>query len=271
MGKKQLKQHCAQLLSTIEEKLTDLLKQQSDDETIHELRVSVRRITPVLELLIALEQDSQHKKRWRKHKRVFRTLFKTLSAPRDLEVQVKLAQSLADQTIQDSSSLALYIERLQQEKQRLDGQLLASVAGLFVSESIAFARQNAHFDEVKKKTLQAQLQADEKAYKQALKASVKQLKKEAEHFHSTRIQLKKFRYFLELNQVATQVDDERLKTLKTIQDHLGDTNDLHIALKLMAQNHTDAAVIEQVEGLYQDHLQKSVAAIFNNLKPLRLK
>lgn len=271
MGKKHLKQHCDQLLTTIEQKLIELLKQDTDDETIHELRVSVRRITPVLDLLIALEPDAKGKKRLRKHRRVFRTLFKTLSAPRDLEVQVKLAQSLSAQLDADEASLSGYIVHLQHEKQRLDAQLTKSIAALFVSESIAFLRQNVHLDEVKKKTLLEQLNTDYALHKQALKDSVKQLKKEAEYFHPTRIQLKKFRYFLELNSLITQTEDERLKSLKYIQDHLGDTNDLHIALRLMAEYNTDQALKKQVEALYKNHLNKSVLAIFENLKPLKLK
>lgn len=270
MAKKHLKQHCEDLLFTIEKKLVDLLKQRGDDETIHELRVSLRRITPILDLLIALETEAKDKKQLHQHRRVFRTLFKTLSAPRDFEVQVKLARSLTEQLTTEKPKLTRYIMHLEHEQQRLDAQLIKSVAALFVSESIAYLRHSRHLEGVKKTQLLELLETEDALHRQALQAAIQRLKVEAEHFHPTRIQLKKFRYFLELNAVATQSEDKRLNTLKYIQDHLGDTNDLHIALRLMAEQHVDRALIKQVDVLYQDHLQQSVTAIFENLKPLQL-
>lgn len=271
MGKKHLKHYSDQLLVTIEQKLIDLLKQQNDAETIHELRVSVRRITPVLELLITLEEDSKGKKLLRQHQRVFRSLFKLLSAPRDLEVQIKLAYSFIEQFRGHESFLKQYIQQLEQKKQHLDEQLITSVASLWVSKSIVFLGQKDRFNRATKKALLLQLQANDVFHRQALKSSIKQLKIDPEHFHQTRVQLKKFRYFLEVRAVASQIQDGRLKTLKYIQDHLGNTNDLHNALRLLAQNNATQALLTEVDALYQEQLKGSLATIFGNKKSLYAK
>jgi CHAD domain-containing protein len=266
MGAKQLRRYARQLLITIDQKHQTLLRQEADEETIHDFRVAIRRLTPVINLLIEIEQSKKNRKKLAHHKRVLKTVFRILSEPRDLEVQIRLATTLKAHLKDAETEINGYINKLQSQEKQLAHELVETIQQIMFSSNISVLGQFMEHHSIDKNALKDQMQMDYESNKKTLKKSMKRMKNDLTAFHTTRIQLKKFRYFLELSSVIDQTKETRLPQLKHAQDHLGETNDLRNAIQLMTIHHVRHSLIEQIEKIYIKHLHQTTASICSNIK-----
>ncbi|SHO58262.1 CHAD domain-containing protein [Vibrio quintilis] len=263
MAIKQFRKHTFQIIEAMHHCHEALIGCRSEKETVHDLRVSIRRLMPVMNVLIRLEDDKQEIIDLKTHQKRCKGVFKALSAPRDLEVQIQLAASL--RTLQDWPELLIqpYIDDLCEEKHQLDEGIIPVVKAMNLTESTDFVCRKMRLLSCEKPRFREILDMLHSRLEAKLRQSFVRLKELPEHFHETRIMLKKYRYHVELEVAVQGNPPEKARILKQIQDHLGDTNDLSVALQLMKAHQVDSAVVADVEQLCHSHLERSVSYLFS--------
>jgi CHAD domain-containing protein len=270
MGVKRLNKFARKILKTIEQKHNDLIHHQKDEETIHDLRVAIRRLMPVLDILIRLEDRENKKNKLIYHRNKLKNTFKVLSGPRDLEVQIKLANRWIEKYPNQSSEITRYIDCLIVKKNLLDGQLVDVINQMALPKSTIFIDKYVKNNFMNKDYLKKNIVSTYDRLTGSLRKSLDKLKNDLSIFHEVRIKFKKIKYFLELSAEISGLNDQRLVLLKQLQDELGDTNDLAVALQLMDKNKVNLDVINLIEIIYKKNIKQSVKHVFSTFGSLNL-
>lgn len=258
MATQTLNDYCIGVIDHIEELERQFFNQQTDSETIHELRVSVRRLRPALKLLIQQEHRNKPRKQLKIYRGQLSTLFKILSHPRDLQVQYQLATTFADELPEHQLQWQYYIEQLKSELTTLNETLAREVKALELPTALEQLSHYCHHSS-HPKAAQKRLNAQCKQYRHNFKRSLIALKDDPERFHRSRIQLKKYRYALEpRGNLTKHAKPKKLQRLKSLQDQLGDAHDLFNAFKLMCKYELGA---DAVETIYQRYITSRDVAI----------
>ncbi|MFM2481710.1 CHAD domain-containing protein [Celerinatantimonas sp. YJH-8] len=232
------------------------------ETTIHELRVALRRLKPALKILIHLESHTKKQRQLINSVNTLDQLFKILSRPRDLQVQAELSDAFIHEQPQFETILGPYINELKHQIQILHQTLLQQVIQLNIPTTIRRLQDNGQHP-VKEKQSAQLIQSQRQKYKAKLQQSLRALHSCPEQFHQTRIQLKKYRYALELYTATTGAHKQkRIQRLKDIQDALGTANDLHNAIQLMQFYQVDIQAITPIQQRYIDCRTQSIQELF---------
>lgn len=97
----------------------------SDVEPVHDMRVATRRLRAALEVF----EPCFPAKRWRKALKRVKRLADALGERRDLDVEIELLESLADEAAEaDREALASLIERLRAKQRQANDELAPFVS-----------------------------------------------------------------------------------------------------------------------------------------------
>ncbi len=204
------------------------LQHSTDPDTVHDLRVAIRRCRSLAAVLEEVDRDSA----WPEMRHVARKLFRGLGALRDAQVmedwikklgpendplRAQLLASLgADEKERTANATRVAAKFNQKEWTRLERYLrhrvrLVPVAGL-AAECLALER----FEEAKE------------LHNRALRSE------KPKPWHALRIGLKRFRYTLEA--LLPEHSSAWSENLKRLQDVLGDVHDLDVLSELLEEN-----------------------------------
>lgn len=146
MAIRKFRQHTLQIISVMNQSHREFTTYQCGKETVHDLRVSIRRLMPLIKVLIRLEDERQVVTRLKYHQQQCKNVLKALSAPRDLEVQIRLTSSLQQSRSWPKHAKQSYTDSLYEEKARLDKEIVPTVTAMNLPESTRFfSRKMKHF------------------------------------------------------------------------------------------------------------------------------
>lgn len=253
--KKNFLNYSTNLLFLISNNFKQLFTNEDNKELIHDIRVSLRKLDTVLKFLLYIETDNENKQQLINYKNLYRKLFKTFSVPRDAEVQIELTNDLKQNLpLNFHNELNNYIEYLQQKT------IENSIDNL---KEFKIRKINNEFlvilnkTDIKKKTLKKAMKELEKKYNENLKSSIKILDGDIRNFHETRIQLKKYRYFLEFSSNICQQKIKKIDLIKRIQDKLGYCNDLSVMHSNLSAFASDG-LMNKIDKIKNKELKSSI-------------
>ncbi len=259
-----VKNHIKSRLGTIKENYDHLSHSEPDDEIIHQIRVSIRQLNPIIMTLYKLE-NSGNKDTIKYYHKILNSLFNKLSYPRDVDVQINLALNLQKDIDDFHSDFNEYINFLNDEKLLVTSQLSNSIDKEPLGQAIQYFNEYADEFSFSKDKLIKVNRLHIKERKQQLKEAISQLNQCPENFHKARIKLKKLRYSIELKQLLTDKKaSHKILLLKKSQDKLGYTHDLYTSLKMMDLYKLNNNLIERVKEIYQTNLNQSCDYLINH-------
>jgi CHAD domain-containing protein len=222
------------------------LQSQPDPDTVHDLRVAIRRCRSLAGVMEEIDPDPA----WPEMRRVARKPFRGLGALRDAQV------------------LEEWIKKLGQENDPLRAQLLASLQSDEKQRSADALRVAAKFDEKEWSSLERTLRkrfrlvpvgglAAEclalERFEDAKELHNRALRTEKpKPWHALRIGLKRFRYTLE--GFLPEHSAAWSENLKRLQDILGDVHDLDVLSKRLRENTAPGA--SQSAKAWQDKIAR---------------
>ena len=206
------------------------LQNSPDADTVHDLRVVIRRCRSIAAVMEEVDPDAA----WPKMRKVARKLFRGLGAVRDAQVMEKWISKLAPEN--DPLRAQLLASLKVDEKQRTDDAL--SVAAKFDKKEWAQLEQR-----LRKRVrfvpvggLAAECLALER-FEEAKELHNRALRSEKpKPWHELRIGLKRFRYTLE--GLLPEHSAAWGENLKRLQDLLGDIHDLDVFSEMLEENNS---------------------------------
>lgn len=208
------------------------LHNSPDPDTVHDLRVAIRRCRSLAAVLQEVDPDLA----WPEMRKVARKLFRSLGALRDAQVMQE------------------WIKKLGPENDPLRAQLLASLQTDEKQRSDNATRVAAKFDEKEWTQLERRLRRRARfvpvgglaaeclaleRFEQAKELHNRALRTEKpKPWHSLRIGLKRFRYTLE--GLLPEHYAAWSENLKRLQDLLGDVHDLDVLSEMLEENKASA-------------------------------
>jgi CHAD domain-containing protein len=204
------------------------LQNSPDDETVHDLRVVIRRCRSLAAVMEEVDPDPS----WPKMRKVARKLFRGLGAVRDAQVMEEWIKKLAPEGDPLRAQLLTSLET--EEKQRSDDAL--RVAAKFDEKEWTGLEQR-----LRKRTrfvpvggLAAECLALERL-EEARELHTRALRTEKpKPWHALRIGIKRFRYTLE--GLLPEYSAAWSENLKRLQDLLGDVHDLDVLSEMLEEN-----------------------------------
>ncbi len=209
------------------------LQNSPDPDTVHDLRVAIRRCRSLAAVVEEVDPDSA----WPEMRKVARKLFRGLGAVRDAQVMEEWIKKLAPENDPLRTQLLASLET--DEKQRSDDAL--RVAAKFDEKEWTQLerrlRQRARLVPVG--GLAAECLALER-FEEAKELHNRALRTEKpKPWHALRIGLKRFRYTLE--GLLPEHSAAWTENLKRLQDLLGDVHDLDVLSEVLRENETAEA------------------------------
>jgi CHAD domain-containing protein len=208
------------------------LQNSPDADTVHDLRVVIRRCRSLAAVLEEVDPDPA----WPKMRKVARKLFRGLGTVRDAQVMEDWIKKLAPETDPLRAQLLASLEA--DEKQRSDDAL--RVAAKFDKKEWAQLerRLRNRVRLVPVGGLAAECLALER-FEQAKELHNRaQRTEKPKPWHQLRIGLKRFRYTLEA--LLPEHSAAWLENLKRIQDLLGDVHDLDVLSEMLEEHESPA-------------------------------
>jgi CHAD domain-containing protein len=209
------------------------LQTSPDPDTVHDLRVAIRRCRALAAVMEDVDPDSA----WPEMRKVARKLFRGLGAVRDAQVMEE------------------WIKKLASENDPLRAQLLASLETDERQRSDDTLRVAAKFDEKEWTQLERRLRQRARLvpvgglaaeclalerFEEAKELHNRALRTEKpKPWHALRIGLKRFRYTLE--GLLPEHSAAWSENLKRLQDLLGDVHDLDVLSEALRENETAEA------------------------------
>lgn len=197
-------------------------------EAIHDLRVSVKKIRSLFNLIRAITEAGFHSK---KKLKCFKKLFRSVACIRDMQVQQHFLAGIESSSQIKSTSFVEYLHGLEMdERKNLSGRIqnFKPIAWDLMDREILEIYHNTGKDQVISKTKQYVRDKIEKIHYLASQGKKKV-------FHEIRRLLKEVRYMLDM--LTLTIKDKKLKIqieqIKIVEDLLGDWHDRQIALKLL--------------------------------------
>ena len=251
-----------------------LVSASADEECVHEVRTTSRRLLAVLQLICEVDQ----RKLYRQMRRTVRAVVKHLGRLRDAHVERQTVKAVYG----DDHGLAKeYIARLDQEIEALERRKLASVPRVDFklcrravrrfskASKKSAARADAKQRERRLPNRAAILLAQRRfvAFDKTRSRSLAERSPEA--LHRSRLAFKKFRYTMEmLARIIPGVDDAYMAHLKRAQSAMGEVQDLAVLrdnLRAFIERDGAAAdpaeTLAPVEAALEEQLDESLALI----------
>ncbi len=208
---------------------------KSSRKHIHDLRILSRRLRAFSGVLVYIEKNEEtaffHKS--------LRDLTRILGAVRSCDVSHKIFKEKLDAELSKKAKELYFVEEyFQKERKKLRSQLLKDVAKyrLLKLTRIEFRR---------KLDVRLEVESFKKAIERRVRKASMNLLKSWRYFchkttlsrlHEVRIDLKKWRYLLELKEECLGANLKNvLEPLRKLQEHLGDIHDLEVLLNYLGK------------------------------------
>ena len=203
-----------------------------DEESFHDLRVTVKRMRALYSFVKFVDPDFNE----RRHFRQFRSLFKAAAAVRDVHVQLNVLEGFKKKLKQDVSEYENYLKNLEHEEL----EAFTEFGREFAVEELRKRRRNLKTS-LRKTTLYEGLAFAQKRYEE-LAAQLKKIKEERKNpedeLHTIRKVSKELRYTLEITEVCLPELNPRpalMAELKEMHRYLGAWHDDEIALQYLTR------------------------------------
>jgi CHAD domain-containing protein len=212
---------------------SEVVTTSEDIEVVHDMRVSLRRLWAAMTSFAHYFEDSKKFIKLSKHTR---KLARKLGAVRDLDVLIEILQKQSQELVYNPSALFAidyivshcYTERIQ-HRAKLFKYLEKLVQRSFETKFLEFFETIEITNNSSKKERKIFLNSLENFYEHDAKGSA-----ESEALHQLRIAAKKLRYSLEFFEVCFQQPlTEQLKSLRQLQELLGDLHDCDVMVSLL--------------------------------------
>lgn len=200
----------------------------ASDEQIHDLRVGLRRIRTVLQIM----KDNHVKHLTGKNRKILRKIWRRLGDARDLDVAVELAQNYQ-----------FPVEDIEERRKKANSKMIQKLNDPKIMHLVRAFKKLSRDPSLKKINTENTIQR--------LKDELIETSKFPDDLHALRITLKKVRYFLE----ALNKDVE---PFKKYQDILGEVNDLKMFLSFHSDETTQTEYAKKI-NLAHDIVQPSRA------------
>lgn len=207
--------HCYQKYSS------KVSKNLDNADAIHDIRVTIRRILSLFELLSFLQPQLEIQDLKKRAKKVI-AIFNNI---RDFQVQLNLASSFAEEELNAVSFISYLREKVYAEVKKLKKTL--KKGDLVQIEGDLFFLYLRAKDMLKETDIKFNRLVE--IGREYIVNLIKQLNNIEESnyptYHKTRLELKKFRYLMEIYQPIFSFESERLKELQNLQTILGTLQD----------------------------------------------
>lgn len=210
--------HFRHLFNLYRKYSSKISKNLNDADLIHDLRVTIRRMQSLLELLKMLENNEVLENLWKTIKKVF----KKFNKMRDIQVQIELAREMSIYELYRISYFT-FLEKKKNFEERKLGKLinrgiLTQIEGELFFTYLNFKSNNFKSFEPKFEKL---IEYGKQRYTNLLYQFSAIQKHNYSLYHPARLALKKFRYLMEIFQPILGFSNERLNDLQSLQSTLG--------------------------------------------------
>lgn len=193
-------------------------KNLDDADLIHDLRVTIRRMQSLLELLKMLENNEVLENLWKTIKKIF----KKFNKMRDIQVQIELAREMSIYELHRISYFT-FLEKKKNFEERKLGKLinrgiLTQIQGELFFTYLNF--KNNYFKSFEPK-FEKLIEYGKQRYTNLLYQFSTIQKYNYSSYHPARLALKKFRYLMEIFLPILGFSNERLNDLQSLQSTLG--------------------------------------------------
>ncbi|MGQ9818707.1 MAG: CHAD domain-containing protein [Candidatus Kapaibacteriales bacterium] len=207
-------------------------KNLDDADLIHDYRVTIRRILSLLELL----QEMNPNLELESLRKAIKKVFKKFNNIRDFQVQIELARNLNINELY-SISYFIFLQKKKKADERKLWKLIAKGTLTHLEGSLFFAYINFKnfnssfsFSELK---FEKFIKYGRELYTNLLSQCSTIQKNNYSSYHPVRLALKKFRYSMEIFQTILNFPPEKLKDLQSMQNTLGNIQDLCVFQNLI--------------------------------------
>lgn len=192
-------------------------KNLNDADLIHDLRVTLRRLQSLLELLKVFETNEDLGNLVETIKKVF----KKFNRMRDIQVQIALAREMKIYELHRISYLTFLEKKENSEERKL--KLIHSGILIQIEGDLFFTYLNLKNNKFKsfEYKFEELIKYGKQKYTNLLYQCSTIQKNNYSSYHPVRLALKKFRYLMEIFQPILNFSNERLNDLQLIQSTLG--------------------------------------------------
>lgn len=263
MDKKDLFKLTEKSLLSTEDHYKKLLKELSERE-IHDFRVSIRKLFPVISLLdFILERQFRESLSLHETRYDLKRYFKSLSDLRDVQVQASHASGYP--------GMSNYIDALKKRESRINSELSETIKSWKLKKShvelMSILKESLH--DLKPEGLDFYMKKLDSKLKKKVKKKLSKLNDTSESYHKLRISIKKYRYFLEM----TRPESNDHEKFKYYQDKLGKIQDFSVMLKEYEDyKENDSAISDQIKAdiekekkEFNDHDVKTLKKILKSI------
>jgi len=234
------------------------IKDETASDTVHDLRVSIRR----LRALVTLFNDISPKLKPKAFNRALRRLLRPYGSLRDQYVQMNI---LKESVSQDEQFLNPYLNRLNKKVSKLENILKKRIKTIDLSGVEDLLGKLTNLDKIQIPKNRKPRGVVEKAIPFFVSRSILQKfliacfaylplvtnEELKQDFHKLRVAVKKLRYKVEILQPLLSQDfsEEAISIFRQIQDAMGETHDRDVAMDDVASffKKKDAKVLESPE------------------------
>lgn len=244
-----------------------LLREQTSEKAIHDLRVAIKKLRSCFKMYSQLV-----KKKGRKELTAgIDSLFSILGKHRNVEMSKKLLVSFAGKNTAVVNPILVYLQLLQDQageysrpaiKQFEPGKLEA------LTNQMETGLEDLNNEEILPKT------------KEIFDSSVEKVEDDLKHFeersHLVRKQLKDIFYQSKILHGKGQFSKSQLKTLDTILDHLGNVHDHEVLISLLktfrktilSKGMKETTMIKKIEGRAKKKKNSLLEKAYNSIEEL---
>jgi CHAD domain-containing protein len=200
-----------------------ILEKDFTEKNIHDFRVAYRRLNSVYKVLQISGFDSNKKLKQRTKK-----IFYVLGEMRDYQVNLNLLENMYfSKEIPEEISEKI-TKSLEEDREKLIKKIKENRKEIFRRLKKDQKKIQKYIKDKKKEDLISILRKINDDLRGNVERAFFQLSEDIETYHNLRLEVKKYRYFLENFGDILNNDKEKYKRLKSIQDFLGEINDLDV-------------------------------------------
>lgn len=233
-----LTEHIKKIRSDIKSKLDECRESMSVD-SVHDIRVDLRKLMSISELTLNFKDVDQ------KNRKFLKKMQKLFSSTRDIHVAMDYVKSNFDES--EAIQFSEYLDTLRTERETLlRDELIEFNTPKLVKkiDRLAAAASSSEFRNNFLSTLRTRL---DDSFLEVVKNIELIDKSDIATIHKVRISLKQFRYLFEIHNLIFKDEKERLISLKSLQDWLGEIQDLTVLRKLLKDYHEKTG--NDIEGM----------------------
>ncbi len=209
-----------------------IVKQTVQEEAIHDMRVSIKRLRLFYKFL-----DFYLNKQFNANKRskILRKVFKSAAHLRDIQIQLTLLEDI-------EQTLNIKLTKWKNEFKKKENTKIEHLKE-FLSE-IDYIKINKQFQKSENSIKSVPANTDinthiENYYNKCLAAIDQILKQEKIDYHKIRKKIKELTYLTEIQDIHMVKQNEKLNNLKQMGRLLGDWHDIDVFLKEQSLNNDD--------------------------------